>query len=174
MKYCSSCGGPVAVSIPEGDNRERHICQQCDRIHYQNPRIVAGCLVIKDDKVLLCRRAIHPRKGFWTLPAGFMENSETTQEAAIRETWEEALARVDKLELYTLSSITHVSQVQMIYRCQLVGEDFAAGEETLETRLFSEAEIPWDELAFDTIHNALQFYFADRKTGNYPLRHVDL
>lgn len=174
MKYCSRCGGSITLQVPDGDNRERHVCKNCDHVHYQNPRIIAGCLVIDDDKILLCRRAIHPRKGFWTFPAGFMENGETTQQAAQRETREEALAIVDQLELYTVSSLTPVNQIQLIYRSRLVGDEYGVGEESLEVGLFTQEQIPWDELAFQTVENALRFYFEDRKKGNYSLRHVDL
>lgn len=174
MHYCSDCGAPVDSRIPSGDNRPRHVCSRCQSIHYQNPRIIAGCLAVHEDQVLLCRRAIEPRLGFWTLPAGFMENGETTREAALRETLEEACAEVELESLYTLTSIAHINQVQMIYRARLPEARFAAGDESLETRLFTEAEIPWDELAFPTIRNALQFFFADRRQGHFPLHHVDI
>jgi len=174
MKFCSQCGADVTVAIPAGDNRPRFVCPQCDTIHYQNPRIIAGCLAVFDGKVLLCKRAIEPRRGLWTLPAGFMENGETTREAALRETREEACAEVELESLYTLTSIAPINQVQMIYRARLAEPRFAAGEESLDVGLFSEAEIPWDELAFQTIRNALRFYFEDRQQGHFPLRHVDL
>ncbi|MCV6611650.1 MAG: NUDIX hydrolase [Amphritea sp.] len=174
MNYCSQCGASVRFEIPAGDNRPRHICTACDFIHYQNPKIVAGCLPVYEDKVLLCKRAIEPRNGYWTLPAGFMENGESTRDAAMRETREEANARVSNLELYTVTSLVPVSQVQMIYKADLDDLNFSAGDETTDVGLFSEDEIPWDDLAFQTIRNALKFYFADRKTGKYPTRHVDL
>ncbi len=174
MKYCSQCGARVASRIPEGDNRPRFVCSSCDFIHYENPRITAGCLAVYDHRVLLCKRAIEPRAGLWTLPAGFMENGETTREAALRETREEACAAVEIEELYTITSIRPINQVQMIYRARLPRAQFDAGEETLETRLFAESEIPWDKLAFQTIRYALQYYFEDRKAGTFPLRHIDL
>ncbi len=176
MNYCSRCGSPVSLRVPAGDNRERHVCDNCGQIHYQNPRIVAGCLPVHDNKVLLCRRAIEPRYGYWTLPAGYMENGESTEEAALRETLEEACARVELRQLYTLTSIIHVNQVQLIYLADLPEASFGSSEETLETRLFSEDEIPWDQLAFTTIRNALQFYFADRANAapSFPLRHIAL
>ncbi|GAA0791205.1 NUDIX hydrolase [Marinobacterium sediminicola] len=176
MKYCSCCGSPVSLKIPAGDNRERHVCDHCGQIHYQNPRIISGCLPVHGDKVLLCRRAIEPRYGYWTLPAGYMENGETTEEAALRETREEARAEVVLRQLYTLTSIIHVNQVQLIYLADLPEPRFGSSEETLETRLFSEEEIPWDRLAFTTIRNALRFYFADRagKEPEFPLRHIAL
>lgn len=174
MKYCSHCGDSLYSAIPEGDNRKRHICTGCGTIHYQNPRIVAGCLPVFEDKVLLCRRAIEPRLGFWTLPAGFMENGESTEQAALRETFEETLATVEIEQLYTVTSILHVNQVQMFYLARMPVPEFGATSESLEVALFSEEEIPWQELAFSTVHNALRFYFDDRKQGQFPLRHVEL
>lgn len=174
MKFCSECSHPVTIKIPAGDNRPRHVCDQCGTIHYQNPNIIAGCLPVYGDKVLLCKRAIEPRYGYWTLPAGFMENGESTEQAALRETLEEAHARVELDSLYTVTSILHVNQVQMIYLAQLPQPEYASGEESLEVELFSEEEIPWDDLAFETIRNALEFYFADRRSGNFPLRHLTL
>lgn len=174
MNYCSQCGAAVHQRIPEGDNRPRYVCLQCDTIHYQNPRIIAGCLPFYQDKVLLCKRAIEPGYGLWTLPAGFMENAETTREGAMRETLEEACAEVELKSLYTITSITPINQVQMFYLAELSQPQFAAGEETLEAQLFAEHEIPWDQIAFRTVVNALRFYFSDRKHQTFPLRHVDL
>ena len=173
MNYCSECGSAVHQRIPEGDNRPRYVCTQCETIHYQNPRIIAGCLPVYRDKVLLCKRAIEPCYGLWTLPAGFMENGETTREAAMRETREEACAEVEIECLYTMTSIAPIDQVQMFYLARMDKPEFDAGEETLEAGLFSEEEIPWDQLAFKTVINALKFYFKDRKQGQFPLRHVD-
>lgn len=174
MNFCSHCGNSVHIAIPEGDNRPRHICDGCGTIHYQNPRIIAGCLPVYEDKVLLCRRAIEPRLGYWTLPAGFMENGESTEQAALRETYEEAFAEVEIESLYTVTSILHVNQVQMFYLAHMDKPEYAVSSESLEVELFSEDEIPWDELAFQTIRNALELYFADRRTGQYPLRHISL
>lgn len=172
MNYCSQCGHDITVSIPQGDNRERDVCTHCGTIFYQNPKIIAGCLPIWQDKVLLCKRAIEPRHGLWTLPAGFMENQESLAEAAQRETWEEALARVEKPELYTVFSLPDINQVYMLFRAELIAEEFAAGEESLEVALFSEEAIPWEDLAFHTVRLTLQHYFSDRKTTSYPL-HVN-
>jgi len=172
MNYCSQCGHDITVSIPQGDNRERDVCTHCGMIFYQNPKIIAGCLPIWEDKVLLCKRAIEPRHGLWTLPAGFMENQESLAEAAQRETWEEALARVDKPRLYTVFSLPDINQVYMLFRAKLAAEEFAAGEESLEVALFTEETIPWDNLAFHTVRLTLQHYFTDRKTALFPL-HVD-
>ncbi|WP_207063643.1 NUDIX hydrolase [Motiliproteus sp. SC1-56] len=174
MNYCSHCGSVVSLRVPDGDNRPRYGCDRCGRIHYQNPRIIAGCLAVHEERVLLCRRAIEPRLGRWTLPAGFMENGESLREAALRETLEEACARVQLESLYTISSIRHINQVQMLFLATLPTPNFAAGEETLEARLFEEADIPWEALAFSTISKALQLYFNDRRRGTFPLHHLDI
>ncbi|WFF40286.1 NUDIX domain-containing protein [Salinicola endophyticus] len=168
MNYCSQCGNPVRFAIPEGDDRPRFQCDACGTIHYQNPRIVAGTLPVSGSRVLLCRRAIAPRKGFWTLPAGFMENGETVEQAALRETREEASAVVDAPSLYTLISLPHIDQVYMIFRGELDG-GYAAGPESLEVALFEESEIPWGELAFPTIERTLRHFFSDRVHGHFPL-----
>lgn len=170
MNFCSECGSAqVAWLVPDDDNRPRHVCGDCGTIFYQNPKIVAGCLPTWEESVLLCRRAIAPRHGFWTLPAGFMENGETTEEAAARETLEEANARVTIQGLYTVLSLPHVSQVYMMYRSVLADLDFGPGAESLEVRLFTEAEIPWAELAFPTIRETLRSYFRDRRHGAFPV-----
>jgi len=166
MNFCSECGHAVALSIPEGDNRPRHVCTQCGTIHYQNPKMVIGSIPVWEDEgtlqVLLCRRAIEPRLGYWTLPAGFMENGETTAEAAVRETEEEAGANIELGPLFTLLNVAHVHQVHMFYLARLLDLDFAPGEESLEVQLFAERDIPWDELAFPTIRTTLELFFADR------------
>lgn len=162
MKFCSSCGQAVQLRIPEGDNRERFVCEACGMIHYQNPRIIAGCVPLWDDKVLLCRRAIEPRRGFWTLPCGFLENGETLEMGAARETREEAEAEVDLRRLFAVYSIPHINQVYMVFLAQLKAEDgFGAGEETLEARLFARDEIPWDDIAFSAVKFTLERYFSD-------------
>lgn len=170
MKFCSQCGEPVSQRVPEGDDRLRYVCDHCQTIHYQNPRIIVGCLPVHQHQVLLCRRAIEPRRRYWTLPAGFMENGETTLEGARRETWEEARARVQDEMLYRLFDLPHINQVYMFYRAQLVSPEFAAGSESLEVRLFDEEEIPWDELAFPVIELALRDFFSDRRLGRYQVR----
>ena len=174
MKYCPSCAGEIELSTPEGDHLPRHTCTLCGTIHYQNPKIVSGCLPFYEDKVLLCKRAIEPRKGFWTLPAGFMENNESTEDGALRETREEANAEVTLLHLYTLTSIVHVNQVQFLYLAEMNSKTFSPSIESEEVRLFSEEEIPWDHLAFQTINNALKYYFSDRKKQHYPLRQLEM
>jgi ADP-ribose pyrophosphatase YjhB (NUDIX family) len=174
MKFCSECGSEVSFKIPSGDNRERHVCDSCGVIHYINPRIIAGTLPVYEDKILLCRRAIEPRKGFWTLPAGFMENGETTEQAAARETIEEAEAKVHIHGLYTVFNLPHISQVYLFFRADVIGGLHGAGEESLETALFEEQDIPWKELAFPTIYRTLKLYFDDRKTQQFPVRIEDI
>lgn len=170
MNFCSHCGSPVRVQVPPGDNRPRHVCSQCGAVHYHNPKLVVGCIPEWEERILLCRRAIEPKHGLWTLPAGFMENGETTAEGAARETLEEAGARVDNLSLYTMISLPDINQVYLVFRARLLHLDFQPGEESLEARLFQEHEIPWDDLAFRTIHRTLEHYFADRRGGGgYPL-----
>ncbi|AJX16471.1 ADP-ribose pyrophosphatase [Burkholderia ubonensis] len=174
MKFCSVCGHEVIARIPPGDNRERFVCDQCGTIHYQNPRNVVGTIPVWGEQVLLCRRAIEPRYGFWTLPAGFMEMGETTAEAAARETLEEAGARVEVQNLFTLLNVPHVHQVHLFYLARLVDPAFEAGEESLEVKLFDEADIPWDEIAFPTVSQTLRFFFADRAAGDYGVHTGDI
>jgi ADP-ribose pyrophosphatase YjhB (NUDIX family) len=174
MKFCSVCGQAVSLSIPPGDNRERFVCASCGTVHYQNPRNVVGTVPVWDDKVLLCRRAIEPRYGYWTLPAGFMEMGETTSEAAARETLEEAGARVEVQNLYSLLNVPHVHQVHLFYLARLLDLDIEAGEESLEVRLFEEHEIPWSDIAFPTVAQTLRFFFTDRASGNYGLHTGDI
>jgi ADP-ribose pyrophosphatase YjhB (NUDIX family) len=167
MKFCSNCGAAVSQKIPAGDTVPRHVCDACNTIHYQNPKIIVGCIPEWEDRILLCRRAIEPRIGLWTVPAGFMENGETTFDGAVRETLEEANARVEVGPLYALYNIPHINQVYMLFRARLLDLDFSAGAETLETRLFTEQEIPWDEIAFATVRNTLKHYYQDRRDGAY-------
>ena len=182
MKFCSECAHPVALAIPEGDNRPRYVCAQCSTVHYENPKLVIGSLPVWEGggelKVLLCKRAIEPRSGYWTLPAGFMENKETTAEAAIRETEEEAGANIELGPLFTLLNVSHVHQVHLFYLARLRDLDYAAGIESLEVRMFSEREIPWDDLAFPTIRKTLELFFADRvkirEGGNYGFHSIDI
>ncbi len=174
MNFCSDCGVAVIVQIPAGDNRPRHVCPSCATIHYQNPKIVAGCIAEWEGKILLCKRAIEPRHGLWTLPAGFMENNETTLEAALRETREEACAEVNIEGLYALFNLPHINQVYMMFRGSLAAMEFAPGEESLQVELYDEADIPWDELAFATIKHTLRFYFEDRKSACFPLHMGDI
>ena len=171
IKFCSACGSDrIELRIPDGDNLPRHVCAACGVIHYQNPKVVVGCLPEWQDQVLLCRRAIEPRHGLWTLPAGFLENGETVAAGAVRETLEEASARVEIGELYTMISLPQISQIYMMFRARLVDLDFGPGPESLEVRLFREDEIPWEEMAFRTIGRTLRNYFLDRKLGAFPTR----
>ncbi len=174
MKFCSSCGQPVALRVPPGDDRERFVCDACGTIHYQNPKIVTGCLPIYEGRVLLCKRAIHPRSGLWTLPAGFLENGETTVEGAIRETREEACAEVSVHGLYTVFNLPHISQIYMFFRADLTNPNFSAGPESADVQLFEESQIPWEELAFPVIRDTLRHYFSDRSAGNFPVRVGDI
>jgi ADP-ribose pyrophosphatase YjhB (NUDIX family) len=170
MKFCSQCGSTVELRIPEGDNLPRFVCNACDTIHYENPKIVAGCIPEWENQILLCKRAIEPRRGLWTLPAGFMENNETTAEAALRETLEEAKAQAEIIDLYALFNIPHISQVYLMFRARLLNLDFGPGAESLEVQLFQEHEIPWEDLAFPVIHETLKRYYAERKQQQYTLQ----
>lgn len=174
MNYCTQCGAPVVSRVPPGDDRERFVCDRCDTIHYSNPKIVAGCIPEWDGRVLLCRRAIEPRYGLWTLPAGFMENHETTQEAAARETLEEARARVEIGELFSYLNIPRISQVYVLFRARLLDVDFGPGHESLEVELFEEQKIPWQEIAFPAIEITLRRFFEDRARGRFSTHVVDV
>jgi ADP-ribose pyrophosphatase YjhB (NUDIX family) len=175
MKFCPECGAPVELRLPPDDNRERHICTVCTTIHYQNPKMIVGSIPEwEDGRILLCRRAIEPRHGLWTLPAGFMENGETTPEAAARETMEEANAQVQIGDLYSMYNIPYINQVYLLFRARLLNLDFSPGVESLEVALFAESEIPWDTLAFRAVSLTLQQYFADRKAGGYKFHIADL
>ncbi len=174
MKFCSNCAQPVVQKIPVDDNRQRYCCEGCGVIHYQNPRNVVGTIPTFDNKVLLCRRAIEPRHGFWTLPAGFMENDETCDEGAARETLEEAGATLisdQKLELFSIVDVPSVHQVHMFFLAPLSSMALDPGPETLEARFFSQEEIPWAELAFKTVSTTLEWFFEARTSNNYAVRH---
>ncbi len=159
MKFCSQCGhGPLSFQVPTGDTRSRFICAGCTTVHYQNPKIVCGCLVFHEDKVLLGKRDIEPRKDKWNLPAGFMENGETVMQGALREVWEETRAEVTIERLHAVYNILHVNQVYFLFLAQLKHPEFMAGDETTDVRLFSIADLPWKDLAFDSNHFALQRY----------------
>lgn len=174
MKYCSQCSSLVTRKIPEDDNRLRYVCESCNTIHYENPKIVCGCLPEWEDKILICKRAIEPRANYWTLPAGFMELQESCDEGAIRETWEEARARVEVLGLYCVYSLPYAGQVHMLFRSRLLDLDYEPGPESTDVKLVSEAEIPWQEIAFATIRQTLKFYYEDRKTNQFPTRFGDI
>jgi ADP-ribose pyrophosphatase YjhB (NUDIX family) len=161
MKYCSSCGQQVSRQVPDGDTHERWVCSACGMIHYQNPLVVVGCVPERDGRILLCKRAIEPRYGYWTVPAGFMELGESTAQGAARETLEEACAEVEIGHMFAAVDVIDAGQVHLFYTAKLIG-DFAAGTESLDVRLFSENEIPWDDIAFHSGRYALQKYFEDR------------
>jgi len=156
MRFCSDCGAPIKRTIPDGDNLDRDVCTGCQKIHYQNPKLVVGAVCEWEEKILLCRRAIEPRSGYWTIPAGFMELNESSEQGAIRETMEEANARIDITDLLAIYNITRLSQVQIFYRARMISPDFEAGIETTELDLFRIKDIPWDDLAFPTVHWILE------------------
>jgi len=175
VKFCSHCGSSqLDFRVPDGDTLKRYVCAACATIHYQNPKVVVGCLPAWEDLVLLCKRAIEPRYGLWTLPAGFLELGETTEAGALRETDEEAGARVELQGLFTLLNVVRVGQVHLFYRARLLDTRFAPGAESLEVRLFTEAEVPWDELAFRTVRETLKAYFEDRRRGQFTLHCADI
>jgi ADP-ribose pyrophosphatase YjhB (NUDIX family) len=164
----------VTSRIPPGDDRLRHVCDSCGTIFYSNPKIVAGCIPQWDQQLLLCRRAIEPRSGLWTLPAGFMENGESTDQAAARETREEANARVEMGKLFAYLNIPALNQVYVIFLARLLDLNFSAGAESLEVRLFQEHEIPWEEIAFPSIERALRLYFQDRRGDDFGVHMADI
>ncbi|MFZ5653018.1 MAG: NUDIX hydrolase [Pseudomonadota bacterium] len=170
MNFCSACGSVVSLRVPSGDDRRRHICDYCDTIHYQNPCIITGCVPVYEDRILLCKRAIAPRRGYWTLPAGFLENGETTAEGAVRECLEEANARVVNPQLYAMIDIPHINQVYLFFRGELAAPEFSPGSESLAVELFREAEIPWDEIAFPSVRRTLEYFFQDRREGEFRVR----
>jgi ADP-ribose pyrophosphatase YjhB (NUDIX family) len=174
IKHCRSCGAPTQYRVPVDDNRDRAVCTACGEIHYENPLNVVGTVPAWGEQVLLCRRNIEPRYGLWTLPAGFMELGETTAEGAIRETVEEAGARIELEGLFSVLNVVRVGQVHLFYRARLRDTGFAPGPETIEAQLFHEHAIPWDRLAFRTVRETLQRYFADRKRGTFGLHVADI
>ena len=175
IQHCKACGSQTAYAVPPDDSLERAICGTCGLVHYENPLNVVGTLPVwNDDRVLLCKRNIEPRLGLWTLPGGFMELGETVAQGAVRETTEEAGARVELLGLYALLNVVKVGQVHMFYRARLLDLDLDPGPETSEARLFSEAEIPWDQLAFRTVATLLRHYFDDKRRGQYGLLCADI
>ena len=193
-KHCRACGTAIVYRLPDdGDTKQRGVCPACSTVHYQNPLNVVGTVPIweagkgdqtserhdegagdSDFKVLLCKRNIEPRRGKWTLPAGFMELSETTAEGAARETVEEAGAQFEMQALFALINVVKVGQVHLFYRARLLSTSFDPGHETMEARLFTEADIPWDDIAFKTVKETLQFYFADRKAGRFGFHTLDI
>jgi ADP-ribose pyrophosphatase YjhB (NUDIX family) len=174
MNYCSDCGKPVSKKIPPGDNLPRFVCDSCQAVHYHNPKIVAGCIPEWEGEILLCRRAIEPKSGLWTFPAGFMEIGEGAEQAARRETFEEAKAQVDIARLHSVLSLPHIGQVYLTFVGRLLTKQFGAGEESLEVRLFSRTDIPWDKIAFPVVKFALQRYVDDRALGELRVHVADV
>jgi ADP-ribose pyrophosphatase YjhB (NUDIX family) len=174
IKYCTHCGSNVSFETPAGDTLPRHVCKSCGHIHYENPRLVVGCVATWEGHILLCRRAIEPQLGFWTLPAGFMENGETTAEAACRETHEEAGARIIIDAPFAMVSIAHINQVHLFYRGRLASADCSAGEESLEVALLLPKDIPWSEIAFRSVTHCLEHYLADAKQGKFSFHETAL
>jgi ADP-ribose pyrophosphatase YjhB (NUDIX family) len=166
MKFCSQCGSRVELRIPAGDERQRFVCLSCETVHYENPKLVVGCVPeTADGRIVLCKRAIEPRVGYWTIPAGFMENGETLQQAAARESLEEALAIVEVGSLLSVVHVTHAHQVHVFFRARLLSEQIGAGVESLEVKLVHEREIIWDDIAFPSTEFALRRYLEDRAAG---------
>lgn len=174
MRFCSNCGAAVVQRVPPGDSLPRAVCDRCGIVHYKNPLVVVGTVPEHEGRLLLCRRAIEPRYGYWTLPAGFLENDETVGQGAARETLEEAGARIELGAPFTLLSVPRVNQVHVFYRARLLDLDFKPGEETLEVALLDEASIPWDQVAFRTVATTLKRWFEDRKKGAFGFHAEDI
>ena len=174
MNYCSNCGNCVALMIPPGEDRPRFFCKSCGTIHYQNPKVVVGCIPEMDEKILLCRRAIEPCYGKWTLPAGYLENGETVMEGAKREAVEEACVNIEILSPYALFNIPGINQIYLLFRARLKDETFKPGTESIEVKLFTEEEIPWDQIAFKVVKATLKKYFNDRLKGLFPFQIDDI
>ncbi len=174
IAYCRACGGPVVYRTPADDNRDRAMCTVCETIHYENPVNVVGTLPVWEDKVLLCRRNIEPRRGLWTLPAGFMELGETTEQGAVRETVEEAGAHILLEGLYSMINVVRVGQVHLFYRARMLDTHLDPGPETIEAGLFAEADVPWDEIAFRTTRKTLECFFEDRRNDAFGVHFADL
>jgi len=174
MKYCPTCGHPVGFLIPPGDNRARAVCTQCGTIHYQNPRVIVGCVPEWEGRILLCRRAIEPRRGYWTTPAGFLENGESLQSGAARESLEEACARVKIGSMLAVVNVLHAEQVHVMFRARMLAPEYGPSEESTEVALVEETAIPWDDIAFPSIRFALHHYLADRRRGAEELHFHDI
>ncbi|GAB2189378.1 NUDIX hydrolase [Sessilibacter sp. MAH2] len=173
MKFCSNCGAKVSIQVPAGDDRNRHVCIECETIHYQNPKVITGCLPVFEDKILLCKRAIEPRANLWTLPAGFMENGESIEEGALRESWEEARVKISNPSLYQVFSVPYINQVYVFYKGEVANQDFGPGPESLEVELFDFDQIPWDKLAFPVVRITLENYLTDYSNNVFPV-HNDI
>ncbi|MEO5732703.1 MAG: NUDIX hydrolase [Rubrivivax sp.] len=174
ITHCRVCGAATEYRVPPDDNRERATCTGCGEIHYENPLTVVGTLPVWGEQVLLCRRNIEPRYGLWTLPAGFLELGESTGDGAVRETVEEAGAHIELQGLYTLLNVVRVGQVHLFYRARMLDTHLEPGPETIEARLFDETDVPWNELAFRTVRQTLEHYYADRRRGEFPVHAGDI
>ena len=174
MKYCNQCGAELSYRIPQDDDRSRFICDVCGIIHYENPKMVVGCILEMGNRVLFCRRSIQPRYGKWTIPAGYLENGETVEAGARRETFEEAGAKVEALKPFGIYNLTFVNQIYLIFRGQLVDNTYHVGDESLEVRLFKEDEVPWDDLAFPVIRETLRDYYKDRSNRHFTIHMGDI
>ncbi len=174
INYCNLCGSPMEEKIPLDDNHLRAVCTQCPHVHYENPKMVVGCIPVYQDQILLCQRNIEPRKGKWTLPAGYLENQETVQDGAVRETQEETGAQVKIIDPYRLFNIVFVDQVYLMFRAELTEPVFGPTRESTQVRLFKEADIPWDQIAFEVIRQTLEDFLKDRSQGAYPFKIRDL
>jgi len=174
MKFCPNCAAPLARRVPPGDSLPRDVCDACGNVHYQNPKLVVGAVPEWQGRVLLCRRAIEPRYGYWTLPAGFMENGETAAEAAMRETLEEAGAHIELASPFSMISVPRVNQVHLFYRARLTDLEFKPGAESIEVALFDEAKVPWNDIAFRTVGLTLKHWFADRAQGGFGFHAEDI
>jgi len=172
--HCRLCGSPTVYQVPADDNRERAVCSACGEIHYENPLNVVGTVPVWGEQVLLCRRNIEPRRGLWTLPAGFMELGESTAEGALRETVEEAGAHVVLEGLFTVLNVVRAGQLHLFYRARMLDTHLDPGPETIEARLFHEQDVPWDELAFRTVRQTLEQFFADRRNGAFGIHAADI
>lgn len=173
VKFCTHCGGPLQYTIPPGDDRQRYHCQTCNTIHYLNPKVVVGCIGCIDDRILLCKRAIQPQHGKWTLPAGYLENGETAMDGALRETMEEARAPLRNVQPYGLINVLPVNQIYLIFLGALEGP-MAPGLESLEVGLFGKDQIPWDQLAFASITLSIRQFYHDHPTGRFPFFTADI
>lgn len=171
MKFCPDCGAPTERKVPPDEDRERDVCSACQTVHYSNPKVIVGCVPEHEGRILMCKRAIEPRYGLWTLPAGFMENGETTAEGAARETWEEAAARAENLVLYRIFDVPHINQVYMFYRCGIEQGEYGVGPESLETALLRPDQIPWQEIAFPVVREILTEFLEDSRVSQFPVRH---
>jgi ADP-ribose pyrophosphatase YjhB (NUDIX family) len=174
MNFCSQCGAKVEQRIPAGDDRPRHVCTACEHIHYENPRMVVGCIIEQDGKLMMCKRAIEPRHGYWTVPAGFLELGESAPQGAVRETREEALARVEVIAPYAHFDVPRIGQAYLLYRARMLEPDYGPGPESLEVRFMAPDELPWDDLAFPVVKAALELYLEDMREGRFRAHHAVL